>query len=62
MSSVMVDDIRPSVDADVEAIAAIHAHHVLHGTGSFETEPPSMDGMRSRRAAAEALGDDYCRR
>jgi L-amino acid N-acyltransferase YncA len=45
------DDIRPSVEADVEAIAAIYAHHVLTGTGSFETEPPSTEEMRDRRAA-----------
>ena len=30
--------IRPSRDEDVAAIAAIYAHHVLHGTGTFETE------------------------
>jgi L-amino acid N-acyltransferase YncA len=31
-----------SVD-DAPAIAAIYAHHVLHGTASFEFEPPSVD-------------------
>ena len=33
--------IRPSTEADVPAIAAIYAHHVLHGTGTFEIDPPS---------------------
>jgi phosphinothricin acetyltransferase len=31
------------------AVAAIYAHHVLHGLASFETEPPSLDEMRRRR-------------
>ena len=42
--------IRPSRDADVEAIAAIYSHHVLHGTGTFETEPPTVTDMAARRA------------
>lgn len=32
------------------AITAIYAHHVLHGTASFETDPPSIEEMRRRRA------------
>ena len=32
--------IRPSRDDDVAAIAAIYAHHVLHGVASFEEVPP----------------------
>ncbi len=42
--------IRPSRDEDVVAIAAIYAHHVRHGTGTFETDPPSPADMASRRA------------
>jgi L-amino acid N-acyltransferase YncA len=42
--------IRPSLEADLPAIAAIYAHHVLHGTGTFETEPPSLADMTTRRA------------
>ncbi|SEA36573.1 GNAT family N-acetyltransferase [Variovorax sp. YR216] len=42
--------IRPSRDEDVEAITAIYAHHVLHGTGTFETDPPSAADMAVRRA------------
>ena len=42
--------IRPSRDQDVEAITAIYAHHVVHGTGTFETEPPSATDMAARRA------------
>ncbi len=42
--------IRPSTEDDLPAIQAIYAHHVLHGTGTFETEPPSLEDMRARRA------------
>ncbi|MEN9539436.1 MAG: hypothetical protein RLZZ126_1671 [Pseudomonadota bacterium] len=48
--------IRPSTDADVPAITAIYAHHVLHGTGTFETEPPSAADMAGRRADVQAKG------
>lgn len=51
--------IRPSSDADVPAIAAIYAHHVLHGTGTFETEPPSPADMAGRRADVLAKGLPY---
>ena len=42
--------IRPSTDADLPAIQAIYAHAVTHGTGTFETEVPSVEEMTRRRA------------
>ncbi len=42
--------IRPSLETDIPAIQAIYAHHVLHGTGTFETEPPSVADIAARRA------------
>lgn len=42
--------IRASHDDDVVAIAAIYAHHVQNGTGTFETEPPTEADMAARRA------------
>jgi phosphinothricin acetyltransferase len=42
--------IRPSTEADVPAIAAIYAHHVRHGGGTFELEPPDAAEMQRRRA------------
>jgi L-amino acid N-acyltransferase YncA len=42
--------IRPSTDAHVAGIAAIYAHHVLHGGGTFELEPPDGAEMQRRRA------------
>lgn len=41
--------IRSSTDADLPAITAIYAHHVLTGTGTFEVDPPNLDDMRGRR-------------
>jgi L-amino acid N-acyltransferase YncA len=48
--------IRPSSDADLAAITAIYAHHVQHGTGTFETSPPSESEMALRRADVLAKG------
>ena len=48
--------IRPSQDSDLDAITRIYAHHVLHGTGTFETTPPTEADMRSRRADVLAKG------
>lgn len=51
--------IRPTSDADVDAITAIYGHHVLHGTGTFETTPPSAADMAGRRADVLAKGLPY---
>ena len=42
--------IRPGTEADLPAITAIYGHHVLHGTGTFETTPPTESDMAGRRA------------
>jgi phosphinothricin acetyltransferase len=42
--------IRPSLLEDIPSITAIYAHHVLTGTGTFETDPPSENDMTQRRA------------
>ena len=41
--------IRPSTAQDIPAITAIYRHHVLHGTGTFEIDPPSESDMAQRR-------------
>ncbi len=51
--------IRDSVEADVATIQAIYAHHVLHGTASFELTPPTLDEMRQRRADVVAKDLPY---
>lgn len=40
--------IRATTPADIPAITAIYAHHVLHGLASFETEPPDAAEMTRR--------------
>jgi phosphinothricin acetyltransferase len=51
--------IRPSTIDDIPAITAIYAHHVLHGTGTFETTPPTEAEMITRRADVLAKGLPY---
>jgi phosphinothricin acetyltransferase len=66
--------VRPAAPADLPAIQAIYAHHVLHGLASFEEVPPSVDEMRRRyedvarqglpylaaEETGEVLGYGYC--
>ncbi|MFO1153328.1 MAG: N-acetyltransferase family protein [Rhodospirillales bacterium] len=40
--------IRPADAADIVQVQAIYAHHVLHGTASFEEEPPDIAEMTTR--------------
>jgi phosphinothricin acetyltransferase len=51
--------LRDSDALDVPAIQAIYAHHVLHGTASFELEPPSLRQMQQRRQDVLAHGLPY---
>jgi L-amino acid N-acyltransferase YncA len=51
--------IRPASDHDLPAITAIYAHHVLHGTGTFETTPPTESEMAGRRADVLGKGLPY---
>lgn len=51
--------IRPSLFEDIPSITAIYAHHVLTGTGTFETDPPSENDMTQRRADVLAKGLPY---
>ena len=51
--------IRPSRDQDLSAITGIYAHQVLHGTGTFETEPPTAADMAVRRADVLAKNLPY---
>ncbi|HEY5552417.1 MAG TPA: GNAT family N-acetyltransferase [Opitutaceae bacterium] len=51
--------IRESREADIAAIQAIYAEHVLHGTATFEEVPPDSAEMARRRAAIVAPGLPY---
>lgn len=48
--------IRPVRPDDAAALAAIYAHHVLHGTASYETVPPDADEMARRIARVVDAG------
>jgi phosphinothricin acetyltransferase len=42
--------LRPCQTADLPALTALYAHHVRHGTGTFELEPPGEAEMAGRHA------------
>ena len=48
--------IRASCSSDIAAITAIYAHHVQHGTGTFEIAAPTTQDMSARRAEVLARG------
>ena len=49
-------DIRAARPDDVPEIQAIYAHHVLHGAGTFDEAPPSIEEVRARFDAVIARG------
>ena len=51
--------VRDARDDDMGAVQAIYAHHVLHGTASFEEEPPPLAEMQRRRGEVLARGLPY---
>jgi L-amino acid N-acyltransferase YncA len=48
--------VRAVTQADAGTIAAIYAHHVMHGTASFDTEAPPADFWREKIGAIGARG------
>ena len=66
--------VRPVSAADLAAIQSIYAHHVLHGTASFEETPPTVQELRGRyddvvsrglpylaaEESGEVIGYGYC--
>jgi L-amino acid N-acyltransferase YncA len=51
--------VRDAAEGDVPAIHGIYAHHVEHGSGSFELAPPDVDEMARRRAEIVDRGMPY---
>lgn len=49
-------NIRPATEDDLAQIQSIYAYHVLHGTGSFEVIPPSLEEMTQRFRANQDAG------
>ena len=54
-----MDAIRDATPEDAEAIAAIYAHHVLHGTASYDVVPPPAEALRAKIEAVTAAGWPY---
>ena len=48
--------VRDLVTDDLDVVAQIYAHHVLHGTATFEEIPPSFDEIMRRYQKVRALG------
>ena len=48
--------VRSAAPGDADAITAIYAHHVRHGTATYDTEPPSAKAMREKIAQVLAKG------
>lgn len=48
--------IRAAQPDDLAEIQGLYAHHVLHGTGTFEEVPPSVEEMAGRHEEALARG------
>lgn len=48
--------VRPATPADLEAVTAIYAEHVRHGTGSFEIDPPDAAEIGRRFDAVRGRG------
>ncbi len=51
--------IRASQSSDIAQITDIYAHHVLHGTGTFEVDSPSLADMSLRRDDILSKGLPY---
>lgn len=51
--------LRDATAADMPAVHAIYAEHVLHGLATFELEPPSVEELLRRFAQIRELGPLY---
>jgi L-amino acid N-acyltransferase YncA len=49
-------EIRAATQADIPEIQSIYAHHVLHGTGTFDEAPPSVEEIAERFAKVSGHG------
>jgi phosphinothricin acetyltransferase len=45
--------VRPAQSADMARITAIYGHHVLHGTATFDIEPPDETYLSGKFAALQ---------
>lgn len=59
MTTVSETALRPAMPADAPAIAGIYAHAVMHGTATYELDPPGEDEMLRRMQALTGRGYPY---
>ena len=52
-------EILDAGEADLAEVQAIYAHHVLHGTGTFEEAPPSLEEFGARYQAIRQGGHEW---
>jgi len=48
--------VRLAVAEDIASVGSIYWHHVLHGTATFEEEPPTLDEMAARWRSVCEIG------
>lgn len=48
--------VRDAMPADIPAVTEVYAHHVLHGTGTFEEAPPDASEMANRMDKVQRQG------
>ncbi len=58
-ASIHLVHVRDATEADMPAVQAIYAHHVLHGLATFEEVPPTTAELLTRRASVLNLGLPY---
>jgi phosphinothricin acetyltransferase len=55
----MTPKARPAEHRDLPAITNIYAHAVIHGTASYEYDPPSLAEMTARYEALTSADFPY---
>ena len=48
MTGMVTSLLREARETDAVEIAAIYSHHVIHGTASYDTVPPSVEASREK--------------
>ena len=51
--------VRDAGENDIEAVRAIYAHAVEHGSGTFEYDPPPLEEMKTRWRSVVGYGLPY---
>jgi phosphinothricin acetyltransferase len=51
-----MDGLRDATTEDAEAVAAIYAYHVLHGTASYDVIPPPAETLRAKIETVTSAG------